>query len=84
VDRQVRTVEPSEEAEAAWVKTIIDLSLMREKFLKECTPGYYNNEGHPEVIAKQNGSYGAGPVAFTKLLEAWREAGTLEGLELTR
>jgi len=76
--------EPAAEAEAAWVQTIVDLSLMREAFLKECTPGYYNNEGKPEVIAKQNGSYGAGPVAFVKVLEAWREAGTLEGLELTQ
>jgi cation diffusion facilitator CzcD-associated flavoprotein CzcO len=84
LDRQVRTLEPTPEAEAAWVQTIIDLSLMREAFLKECTPGYYNNEGKPEVIAKQNGSYGAGPVAFVKVLEAWREAGTLEGLELTQ
>jgi cyclohexanone monooxygenase len=80
--RQARTVEPSAEAEAAWVQTIIDLSLMREAFLKECTPGYYNNEGQPEVIAKQNGSYGAGPVAFVKLLEAWRAEGELKGLEL--
>jgi cyclohexanone monooxygenase len=81
--RQARTVEPEAEAEAAWVQTIIDLSLMREAFLKECTPGYYNNEGKPEVIAKQNGSYGAGPVAFVKVLEAWREAGDLKGLELS-
>ena len=84
VDRQVRTLEPTAEAEAAWVQTIIDLSLMREAFQRECTPGYYNNEGAPERIAKQNGSYGAGPVAFVKVLEAWRAAGTLEGLELTQ
>jgi cyclohexanone monooxygenase len=80
--RQARTLEPTAEAEAAWVKTIIDLSLMREAFLKECTPGYYNNEGRPEVIAKQNGSYGAGPVAFVKVLEQWRAEGELKGLEL--
>ena len=82
LDRQARTVEPTAEAEAAWVQTIIDLSIMREAFLKECTPGYYNNEGRPEVIAKQNGSYGAGPVAFVKVLEAWRAEGSLKGLEL--
>jgi cyclohexanone monooxygenase len=80
--RQARTLEPTAEAEAAWVKTIIDLSLMREAFLKECTPGYYNNEGRPEVIAKQNGSYGAGPVAFVKVLEQWRAEGEPKGLEL--
>ncbi len=82
-DRQARTIEPSAEAETAWVQTIIDLSMMREAFLKECTPGYYNNEGAPEVIAKQNGSYGAGPVAFVKVLEDWRAEGNLQGLELT-
>ena len=27
---------------------------------------------------------GAGPIAFVKLLEDWRAAGTLEGLEVTR
>ncbi|WP_397421602.1 flavin-containing monooxygenase, partial [Phenylobacterium sp.] len=81
-ERQARTIEPSAEAEAAWVDTIVRLSVMREGFLKECTPGYYNNEGRPEMIAKQNGSYGAGPVAFVKVLEDWRAEGSLQGLEL--
>ena len=81
-ERQARTIEPSVEAEAAWVDTIVKLSMMREGFLKECTPGYYNNEGRPEVIAKQNGSYVAGPVAFVKVLEDWRAEGSLQGLEL--
>ncbi len=80
--RQARTIEPSVEAEARWVDTIVQLSMMREGFLKECTPGYYNNEGRPEMIAKQNGSYGAGPVAFVKVLEDWRAEGSLQGLEL--
>ena len=81
--RQARMVEPTAEAEAAWVQTIVDLSLMREAFLRECTPGYYNNEGSPQTIAKQNGSYGAGPVAFVKVLETWRAEGSLQGLDLT-
>jgi len=82
VERQVRTVEPSAEAEEAWVQTIVDLSIMREGFLKECTPGYYNNEGKVERMSKKNGSYGAGPVAFTRVLEDWRTEGSLKGLEL--
>jgi cyclohexanone monooxygenase len=83
-ERQARTVEPSEEAEQAWVDTIVKLAIMREAFLKECTPGYYNNEGKPEAMTAKNGSYGAGPVAFTKVLEAWRAEGSLQGLELSR
>ncbi|WP_068877899.1 MULTISPECIES: NAD(P)/FAD-dependent oxidoreductase [unclassified Phenylobacterium] len=83
MERQARVVEPSEEAEQAWVDTIVKLAIMREAFLKECTPGYYNNEGKPEAMTAKNGSYGAGPVAFTKVLEEWRAEGSLKGLELT-
>jgi len=56
---------------------------MREKFLQECTPGYYNNEGQVAAMNKRNGSYGAGPVAFVKVLEDWRAEGGLKGLELS-
>jgi cyclohexanone monooxygenase len=84
LDTQVRAVEVSEAAEAAWVETIKSLAVMREKFAAECTPGYYNNEGKPNPKAVQNGFYGAGPIAFVKLLEDWRTAGGFEGLELTR
>jgi len=82
-DHQVRTVEPSQEAEEAWVQTIVDLSIMRQAFLEECTPGYYNNEGNVKALSARNGSYGAGPVAFVKVLEDWRAEGSLKGLELS-
>jgi cyclohexanone monooxygenase len=84
LETQVRAAEVSEAAEAEWVDTILRLAVMREKFAAECTPGYYNNEGRPNPKAVQNGFYGAGPIAFTKVLEDWRAAGALEGLELTR
>jgi cyclohexanone monooxygenase len=80
--RQAKTVEVSEAAEAAWVQTILDLAIMRQKFAEECTPGYYNNEGKPAASAVRNGPYGAGPIAFVKVLEDWRAAGELNGLEL--
>ena len=80
--RQARTVEASEAAEQAWVQTIVDSAIMRQRFQEECTPGYYNNEGQPSALAARNGPYGKGPVAFVRLIEDWREAGALEGLEL--
>jgi cation diffusion facilitator CzcD-associated flavoprotein CzcO len=82
-DHQVRVAEASQEAEDAWVQTIIDLSIQRQKFLDECTPGYYNNEGNVQAMSTRNGSYGAGPVAFAKVLEDWRTEGSLKGLELS-
>ena len=81
-ERGVSVVEASKAAEDAWVEEIVSSALQRAKFAEECTPGYYNNEGKPSALAARNGSYGKGPVAFVKVLERWRAAGELEGLEL--
>ena len=80
-ERGIGRVEASQAAEDAWVQTIIDSALQRAKFAEECTPGYYNNEGRPSTLAARNGPYGKGPIAFVQLLETWRAAGALEGLE---
>lgn len=81
--RGITVVEASANAEEAWVQTIIDSAISRQEFAEECTPGYYNNEGKPSALAARNGAYGKGPIAFVKLIEAWRADGALEGLELT-
>ncbi len=81
--RGVTVVEAAADAEEAWVQTIIDSAISRQEFAEECTPGYYNNEGKPSALAARNGAYGKGPIAFVKLIEAWRAEGGLEGLELT-
>ncbi len=83
IDNKVRSVEASEEAEAEWIDTIINLARRGNDFLKSCTPGYYNNEGKPDERSAQDGFYGGGPVAFIKLLEDWRAEGGLKGLELS-
>ncbi|HEY4942444.1 MAG TPA: NAD(P)/FAD-dependent oxidoreductase [Rhizomicrobium sp.] len=83
-DRQSTVVEASQEAEDAWVQTIISSALMRQRFQEECTPGYYNNEGKPSPLAARNGPYGLGSIAFIKLMEDWRAADDLKGLELSR
>jgi cyclohexanone monooxygenase len=80
--RQARIVQPTEEAESGWVQTIIDNAALRRKFLEECTPGYYNNEGKPADRSEQNASYGAGSVKYFEILEDWRKAGKLDGLEI--
>ena len=80
----VTRIEADAEAEEAWVQTIIDLAQINQNFLESCTPGYYNNEGKPIERSLKNASYGAGSVAFIKVLENWRADGTLAGLELAR
>jgi cyclohexanone monooxygenase len=78
----VDVIEASEQAEAAWVDTIVELSVNALQFLESCTPGYYNNEGRPRERSAKNTSYGAGAPAFVRVLEDWRAEGSLAGLEL--
>ncbi|SMQ48755.1 unnamed protein product [Zymoseptoria tritici ST99CH_3D7] len=82
VKRNVRTIEPTEKAEKEWVATIEQLAGLRAAFLKECTPGYYNNEGSASKTGARNASYGGGSPAFLKILEDWRATGEMEGLEM--
>lgn len=79
-ERGATRLEVTPQAEQAWVDEMLASAVLRQKFLEECTPGYYNNEGKPAAIAVRNGSYGKGPIAFVKVLEDWRAADALDGL----
>lgn len=83
-DEGIVQVEPEEKAQSEWVETIISKAQMREKFLAECTPGYYNNEGQIAARARQNSFYGGGSMEYFSILKDWREAGDLAGLEVER
>ncbi len=84
-EREVRALDVSEAAEEEWVQKVIASTAGSVRFLEACTPGYYNNEGQPNsILVRQNGSYGPGIVAFARLLEDWRNEGSLAGLELDR
>ena len=72
----------TKEAEDAWVQTILDTSVFNADFQESCTPGYYNNEGQPSSLARQNGFFGLGANAFVSIIEEWRAKGDLPGLEL--
>jgi cyclohexanone monooxygenase len=80
-DRQASTIEPSVEAQEAWIKTIRTLALDNRAYLEACTPGYYNNEGALKG-GIQAESYAKGLNAFNDLLAAWRAKGDLEGMIL--
>ena len=82
-ENDVNVIEASQEAEDAWVQAVLDAAINRMDFLESCTPGYYNNEGHPNQRAFRDGPYGGGSIAFVQMWEAWRRAGDLEGLELS-
>ena len=77
------TAEPLAESEQQWVETIVEKAVLREKFLSQCTPGYYNNEGQINHKARRSTSYGGGSVEYFSILGNWRESDDLAGLELT-
>jgi hypothetical protein len=80
--RNIRTIEPTEAAEKKWCDTIVAGTAIRAEFFKECTPGYYNNEGKPSMTATRNATYGGGSPAFLKILTDWRKANDLKGLDV--
>jgi len=92
LSRGIAAVEPSAEAQEAYVRHFRETAVDLTDFQRECTPGYYNNEG--EVRKDGAGrekyrhflgeTYGPGWEAFTQLLQDWREKGDLEGLTLVK
>lgn len=85
LDHMIRTgktvMEPTKDAEDAWVEEIKRYAVVNLDYLQACTPGQYNNWG--EAISDayvQSGGYGLGAVAWETVLQAWRDAGDLRGL----
>ena len=75
-------VEASLEAETAWIE-LLEAGQRRFGGNPDCTPGYYNNEGHDAGRrGVLNGlSYPEGPVAYFRFIDEWRSSGEFDGLE---
>lgn len=78
--RGARHIEPTPKAEADWVAVIRSKGTETLDFHRECTPGYYNNEGKAgETVGLIDEAYGGGPVEFYQLIRDWR-ADNMKGL----
>jgi cyclohexanone monooxygenase len=75
-------VECSQQAQDEWVTTIHATAVDNTQFQRECTPGYYNNEGEAKIRWFLGEPYGKGFYAFDKLIRQWRERGDMQGLVL--
>jgi len=81
LDSGTREVEVTRQAQDAWIELLLT-GPARMAGGPDCTPGYYNNEGHPPSPAmRYNLGYPSGPRAFFRYMEEWRAAGTFDGLE---
>lgn len=90
LDRDLAAVEPSQEAQDAWVSHVRETAIDISAFQQECPPSYFNNEGQPDLDSEGKQKlrwylgegYGPGWPAFQALLREWRDRGDLAGLEV--
>ena len=84
--RGFRTVEPTSEAVDNYTDMIRSSPnrQVQMKFYGGCTPGYYNGEGRSTKAEDLffGNRYGGKVMAFYRLLETWRQDGTLPGMTL--
>src|SRR5215211_5364262 len=76
-----KEIEVTKEAEDRWVELLLT-GAGRMIGSPDCTPGYYNNEGRePGPVAKLHVGHPAGPMAYFKFIDGWRNSGQFEGLQ---
>jgi cation diffusion facilitator CzcD-associated flavoprotein CzcO len=76
-----KEIEVTREAEDRWVELLLT-GAGRMIGSPDCTPGYYNNEGRESgLAAKLNVGHPAGPMAYFKYIDGWRNSGQFEGLQ---
>jgi cyclohexanone monooxygenase len=74
-------IEVTQEAEDAWMDLLLTAPTGGVIGSADCTPGYYNNEGHPDGRNREWFlGYPAGAMAFFQHLGRWRASGDWEGL----
>ena len=83
LERNIRKIQPSEQAEAEWTEMVMSTPSMMgaADFQAQCTPSYYNNEGDPTSSA-QVGVFPGNCNDFNTFLGKWRDAGELSGMEI--
>jgi cyclohexanone monooxygenase len=80
--RGATTVEPTAQAQEQWCATVKAAAFDNTNFQRECTPGYYNNEGEQLIRSHLGDPYWPGFYALEELLQAWRDTGEMAGLAL--
>ena len=76
------TVEPTVQAQEEWLQVVRESQFV-DTYYDDCTPGYFNDEGRSKA-SRGTGRYGAGIDTFNKTIEAWREEGSMRGLEIQK
>lgn len=73
------------EAEADWIRQIVDTYVDPSAVMSACTPSRLNNEGDPGGVKARDTNYGrdfGDYFAYRELLERWLASGEFDGLDL--
>jgi cation diffusion facilitator CzcD-associated flavoprotein CzcO len=77
-------VEVTSQAQDAWMEQLIPNPVITS-LLADCTPGYYNNEGHFDARQFPLGAgYHQGAPAYFRYIDQWRKSGDFAGLRFSR
>ncbi len=83
--RSVRTFDVSQDAQDAYVESVLNKYVAAFEVMESCTPSRQNFEGNPRATNPKSGAWGGGMGdlhGWVKMLREWRKAGDLDGLEL--
>jgi cation diffusion facilitator CzcD-associated flavoprotein CzcO len=84
MQKGLTSVEPSKEAQDAYLQHFAAIEVDTSAFQMECTPSYFTNEGQVKAPWSLFRGYGHGWDAFADLLQGWRAKGDLHGMMTTR
>ena len=83
LSRGAVAVEPTAEAQQAWVDHVRETAFDNSQYLNECTPSFFNGEGTNRKTNFYLGdNYGPGWYPFEEILADWRAKGDMAGLLL--
>lgn len=82
--RGAKVVEPSQEAQDAYIKRFEELEIDMSAFQAQCPPSYFNNEGEANAKWRLFRAWGHGWDAFEAMLQEWRDKGDMDGLVVSK
>ena len=84
-EQDILTIEATAEGEDEWLMVLYGEAAGPARYAPSCTPSYYNNEQQaPDAKAARNLVYAGSLLEYTKILERWRNEGTLHGAKVVK
>jgi cation diffusion facilitator CzcD-associated flavoprotein CzcO len=80
----VKSIEPSQEGQDAYLKRFKELELDLSAILNDCTPSYFTNEGDKEAKWFLFRGWGLGWDNWQAMLEDWRQKGDFAGMTVEK